>query len=142
MGFMHGRNNCICQGRVVAQEKYEGLLVAHPLSSLRTSSLIKHIMRSMVATFIMASWEAEDAKAKERRKEAICLLGPMLQDVSEELHGEKPKCVLSSKSGPARNQVQGPQVGPGHLGAFHGPGSSFWYQNLASCFPNSTCPSL
>lgn len=28
-------------GRVVAQEKYKGLLLAHSLSSLRTSSLIK-----------------------------------------------------------------------------------------------------
>ena len=67
---MHRRNNHIRQGRIVAQEKCEGLLSAHPLPSLRTSSLIKKIMRSMVATFIMARWEAEDAKAKGGRKDA------------------------------------------------------------------------
>lgn len=66
---------------MVAQEKYEGLLSAHPLSSLRTSSLIKNLMRSMAATFVIASREAEDAKAREGRKETINLQHPMPWDV-------------------------------------------------------------
>lgn len=48
----------------------------------------------MVPTSIMASWEAEDAQAKEK-KEAICLLGPMPQGISKEQDREKP-CVCSA----------------------------------------------
>lgn len=68
MGFKHGGKNYICQGRIVAQEKYKGLFSAHPISSLRTSSFIKNIVRSMVPTSIMASWEAEDTRAKEKKE--------------------------------------------------------------------------
>ena len=111
-------------GRAVAQEKYEGLPLAHSLSSTRASSLIKNTVRSTVPTSIMASWEAEDAQAKE--KEAICLLGPMPQGISKEQDREKP-CVVSSKSAPGSSQLQGTHIGlgPGHGGGFRGPGSSF-----------------
>lgn len=81
-------------------------------------------MRSMVATFIMASWEAGDAKEKEGRKETIYLRewgGTGNASVCcSGAAGERRWCVLSTKNAPARSQVQGPHVGPGH-----GPGSSF-----------------
>lgn len=125
MGFMHRRNNYICQGTIVAQKKYEWLHSAHPLSSLRTSSLIKKIMRSMVATFIMASWEAEDAKAKEGRKETIYLWrgqgwgGQCLGILLRSCKGKKTVCA-KHQEGSSQESGAGAPCGLGHS-----PGSSF-----------------
>lgn len=53
-GSCTGERTIFVRGGFFAQEKCEGLLSAHPLSSLRTSSLIKDITRRMVPTFIRA----------------------------------------------------------------------------------------
>ena len=122
---MHEGKNHICQGRFVAQEEYKGLLLAHSLSSLRTSSLIK-IQRG--AWFPPSSWLVGKKMLgqRRRRKEAICLLGPMPK-ASLRIRMERSYvCVVSSKHPSQGSGAGNPcRMGPGHGVGLCGSRSSF-----------------